>query len=275
MMTPFRRVALASLAALVLASVGCLEVDTIFTVYPDGSGRVTMSMTIDEDKLEMLRGMAPGGLEETQGSGPTQEIGGLVGRQKLRITTEGLFEDINQVQMSGLKISFQPGGDNTFRVRLEVDPKSGPGGSPTRLGPLGGLGGGSGRKPLPPDDGQDPENLTEDSEGAPADPDAMSEDAAQAMAEQMLAGMKMRVQVILPNEVLGSTGKHEGRRAWLTLDEKTMKAAREAIVLEASCEDRLGADAMLEFAEFQTELAGAKSAAAAAKDGGARPGKGK
>ncbi len=117
-------------AALALALTGCLQVDEVLTVFPDGSGKVHMQFAFRKTMLKMLEeagkaeGLAPAGglqaelmdppkfFENARGFTAIRAGKAVEDGEWVRNSVTGYFEDVNAVRLGG-----KP-GSSAFQARL-------------------------------------------------------------------------------------------------------------------------------------------------------------
>ena len=269
----------ASVGALALLSAGCLQVENKFIVYPDGSGRVVTTMKMDQNALEMMKGMNPGGGQGEGQENPMsgREMKGLVGGQKMTIVTEGIFSDINQVEGQGVKFAWTRLKNGGNKLKLDVDlAKAGGPGMGAGMGM--GLGGGDAEKKEAGKDAKNGdkkgESLVDKEEGGDDEEEGGGGglgDMAQQLGGGMMKGMSFKYVVVMPGAVGKSSSKLiDGRTVTLALDGAAMMQAKKTHSLTASCaaaDDTVTA----EYEAFKKELAEAQKGAggaAAPKNGG-------
>ncbi|MBI3272179.1 MAG: hypothetical protein HYZ53_24515 [Planctomycetes bacterium] len=248
-----------AVGALALFSAGCLQVENKFVVYPDGSGRMVTTMKMDQNAMEMMKTMNPGGGQG--GEGPEnpmsgREMKGLTGGQKITIVTEGVFSDINKVEGQGVKFAFTKlkSGGNKLKMEVDLSKAGGPG----MGGGMGmGLGGGDEKKEEKKDEKQGDkkgESLVDGDDGDDEEEGGSPGDMAQAFAGEMFKGMSFKYIVVMPGTVAKSNSKLvDGRTVTLALDGGALAQAKKTHTLSASC--AAADDAVLaEHEAFKKEL---------------------
>ncbi len=219
------------LASLVLA--GCMNVESKYYIYPDGSGKNATLFSMDPTKMMgmmggMLKGMMPGGMSgATKGTqDPMEELkkSGVSGISEVNTTFTIYFDDIRKFK-SGIKELVWEKKDNLYHLRIVPD--------------LSKLQEQFGSKL--------PEGATEEQK--------QSAKMGKMMQMQMLKGMKISFVVVMPGKIVKSNGKIDGREAkWELTPEELME--KEKLIIEAFSElssPELGN----EFKKFKEELGGA------------------
>jgi len=219
------------LASLVLA--GCINVESKYYIYPDGSGKNATLFSMDPTKMigmtgGMLKGMMPGGMSgATKGAqDPMEELkkSGVSGISEVNTTFTIYFNDVRKFK-SGIKELTWEKKNNLYHLRIVPDLSK----MQEQFGP------------------KLPEGATEEQKQAA--------EMGKMMQMQMLKGMKISFVVVMPGKIVKSNGKIEGREAkWEMTPEELMK--KKEIVFEAFSElssPQLGN----EFKKFKEELGGA------------------
>ncbi|MBI5367937.1 MAG: hypothetical protein HZA54_12930 [Planctomycetes bacterium] len=267
MMRCLRSLALVAVAGVAVATSGCLQVETKYTIYPDGSGRIKTTMTVDSNMTEMMKGFAPNQGAKGGSANPLagNEVKGLVGGQKMTIVTEGLFADINQVEAQGAKVAWKKLKNGGARLKLDVDlnKAGGPG-----MGGMPGIGiGGGGEEKTAAKNGAKTEALVEGEEES--DEEESEEEGgngmAQAFAAEMFKGMSIKYIVVMPGAVTKSSSDAiDGRTVTFAVNPADLAKQQKQFSFTASCgapEESLES----EFAAFKKEL---KAAGGKANGGG-------
>ncbi len=216
-MTSFKRIALGGLLALVLAFTACIKSEQVFTIYPDGSGKVEVKQTISGMMAQMMKGGGPGG---PQGGGQQPDLADMVKKSmggkvywtdvstsdgpngEIVLSGTGYFEHVNDLKPEKGTIAFEasPDGGYVFTMTQEI-PDEMKGGMP-------GMGGEGGK-------------LTPEQE-------AQRQQAMQMM-KAMMAGFEMKLAVVMPGEIKSADGlpATEGRKASLRIGEEDLQAFME------------------------------------------------
>ncbi len=219
------------LASLVLA--GCMNVESKYYIYPDGSGKNATLLSMDPVKMMgimggALKGMIPGGMSgTTKGTkDPMEELknSGVSGISEVNTTFTIYFNDVRKFK-SGLKNVVWERKGNLYHLRIVPDLTK----LQEQLGP------------------KLPKGATKEQK--------QSAEMGRMMQLQMLKGMKISFIVVTPGKIKKSNGKIEGRQAkWeMTPDELVKK---DELVFEAFSElssPELGN----ELKKFKGELSGA------------------
>lgn len=258
-----RPLALMAVVALALTSFGCLQVETKYTIYPDGSGRVITTMKVDQQAMEMMKTMSP-----QQGEGKEMpgapDVKGLVGGQKMTIVTEGIFADVNKVESPGVKIEWRKlkSGGSKLKMDLDLSKAGGPGVMPGGMGMPGGPGAGPAPKktdkPVKKGDKPEGESLVDGKGGSETEGEeeggGSGEDMASAFAKEMFKGMAVKYIVVMPGKVTKSSSEQiDGRIVTLALDAGDLAKKDKNHTLTASCAapDEAG---QAEFEAFKKEI---------------------
>ncbi len=254
--------------AAMIALSGCVKTDQIFTLYPDGSGKVELK-TILQGQLAMVFQM----LMQQQGTDNIETIvkqsfrlDGIAGWKDLKaepnddgtftVTGTAYFEDINKVKSEGTRLEFK-------RI----------GGAPAA--------GGDDTRPRAGGDGAEGYEVTVGQKSLDRMPQEMSpeqRDQILGMARGMLAGFETRTVVLMPGLV--KEAAHctiDGRKATHVLTEEDVIQAIEDGKRPAPTRVVCGpavADVEKEHAAFLKELAEVKAASAAQGGKPAEPKKG-
>lgn len=219
------------LASLVLA--GCMNVESKYYIYPDGSGKNATLFSMDPAKMigmtgGMLKGMMPGGMSgATKGAqDPMEELkkSGVSGISEVNTTFTIYFNDVRKFK-SGIKELTWEKKDNLYHLRIVPDLSKMQEQFGSKL----------------------PEGATEEQK--------QTAEMGKMMQMQMLKGMKISFVVVMPGKIVKSNGKIEGREAkWEMTPDELMK--KKEIVFETFSElssPELGN----EFKKFKEELGGA------------------
>jgi len=219
------------LACLVLA--GCMNVESKYYIYPDGSGKNATLFSMDPTKMMgmmggMLKGMMPGGMSGAtkNAKDPMEELkkSGVSGISEVNTTFTIYFNDVRKFK-SGIKELVWEKKDNLYHLRIVPDLSKMQEQFGSKL----------------------PEGATEEQK--------QSAKMGKMMQMQMLKGMKISFVVVMPGKIVKSNGKIEGREAkWEMTPEELMK--EDKLVIEAFSElssPELGN----EFKEFKEESSGA------------------
>jgi hypothetical protein len=243
-----KRLLAAPLACLVGLLAGCLKMKEDLTIFPDGSGRLLITMSIKEDN-EMAKGKFTE--EEIMSEDPEKmlkEMPGIVAftRPKLEkkggfatVTMTAYFEDVSKVRIIG-----ESDGDgkalNEFKFRKEGE---------GFVFEVGGDKVGEGLKELGADENAPPELKKQ----------------MEAMIKEMMKGFEFTVRVKMPGAVTSveTFQAKEGRTATFTVGEKDiagpadMKKISGMNKLKAVCgPSQVSAD---EQAAFKAEMEKAKA----------------
>lgn len=255
--------ALAAVAGLMLS--GCIKSKQTYTIYPDGSGKADVSMTLMGMMAQMVKMGGQMGAPGDEGEGPKkpedmlkESIKGKVYWSNIQtkdgdggtfiMTGTAYFEDVKNLAKDdgeGNSMEFTKTEDGGFKLVMTND------GEFSMPGMPGGEGFGG-----------------EEEEGGESTPeqDAMKEQMTQMM-KGMLAGFEMQMRFVLPGSITAVDGftSHEGRNAVFTIGEQEVadmmdKKAKPPTTLSATASAPAeGFDA--EFATFKEALAEAKAAA--------------
>jgi hypothetical protein len=258
---------------LVAASVallgGCVDLKQEVFVMPDGSGKLKVTVGMNEKGMQdAMGGFGGGGGAQVKPSGKTdvdveklrEDTEGFVAFTEPReykkggwnyVTFTGYFEDINKAKLTEkddagnrkttLAFSFKPdGGGYVLAVEGGLLGDNAPGGGPGGPGGMGGMGGAGG--------------------GGDAMP------GMEAMMAQMLKGFKVLETYTMPGNVTriqGLTGK-AGRTATLSVGEKTMADPKAAKAANLSGTKKIWCGPkkvrFTEQSEFKAEMRRAKAA---------------
>ncbi len=218
------------LLALVLS--GCMDIESRYYIYPDGSGKNTTVFSMDPTKMmgmagSFMGGMMPGGMPgATKGNqNPLEEFEkqGISGISEIDTTFTLYFNDVHKFTSEGIKSLVWERKKNLYHLKFVSD-------------------------------------LNKFQEKfAPKMPEGTPEDQKQAgemgmmMQMQMLKGMKISFVVVMPGEIVKSSGKFKGREArWeMTIDELMKK---KELTIEAFSKPP-SPQAESEFKKFKEELA--------------------
>lgn len=244
------RLKLGLLGALVVGSLaltGCLRSMQTYTIYPDGSGKAEVKITLlgmmaqaakmakqqggmegQQDPLDQIKESLSGkvwwkDLEAKEGEAGTYVLSGTA-----------YFDDVSEVELKDGSIQFAPEGDGyKLTIQQEADMPGGMGG---------------------------------EGEGTP-EQQAQAEQM-KAMIKGMLAGFEMSINVKLPGDVTAMDGfaEKEGRKAWIKIDEQALIKMIDANekppeTMVATC--GAAGDIQAEWDAFKKELAEAKAGAPA------------
>ena len=227
--------------ALSFAVTGCLQVTQSWTIYPDGSGKLTIKTVLKSDK-QNASGSVPGSpsfggvIPVSSRVEPAAEPGHVV------VVQESVFEDFNKVTYKKRPVGSFQRVDGGFQARLfkEATGRAVPGAKP----------------------------------GADGRP-AMDETAVMKMVAAQMKGMVYRMEIRMPGKLAKTNGETAADKRTAVLevteqtliDDKTRAAISKMDALEATCGPALAA--VIEEARlFKDEIAKAKEAHAS--DFGAR-----
>jgi hypothetical protein len=204
--------------------VSCVQYEQVSSFFPDGSGKISMSIGIKKSMIEQLEEMAKAmGSEEemdpladfTDPKKLAENSEGILAWTKpevvddgkwIRVSYTGYFVDINKVKIYQEQ---EEGGETTKSLAFACTYEKGDGTSTLQL----------------IDDAR--EKLGEDLE-QPEEDDAMREMQIQMM-KTMMEGMKIRMAITVPGEILESSGfmSTEGRTCSIEMDDEMMIAMME------------------------------------------------
>ena len=206
--------------------VSCVQYEQSSSFFPDGSGKISMSIAIKKSMIEQLEEMAKAmGSEEemdpladfTDPKKLAENSEGILAWTKpevvddgkwIRVSYTGYFVDINKVKIYQEQ---EKGGETTKSLAFACKYEKGDETSTLQL----------------IDDTR--EKLGEDLK-QPEEDDAMREMQIQMM-KTMMEGMKIRMAITVPGEILESSGfmSTEGRTCSIEMDDKMMIAMMEEL----------------------------------------------
>ncbi len=105
------------LGIVALAVAGCMEIETVVRVNPDGSGTITERIVMSNEIVEMMKGMAPEG-----------QSAELFNEQELRDAAPGYGEGVSYVSAENVESEFGSGYEVRYafadvnRIRVGQDP---------------------------------------------------------------------------------------------------------------------------------------------------------
>ena len=212
---------------------GCMQMEQTTTLYPDGSGKLVMTIGLKKSMIAQIEMMAKGfGAPEGEDEGEDTDFfdgvtdpvqldansEGIVawGKSKkedvgewIRVTTTGYFEDINKVKIynSQAAVAGQPGGGEkklAFACKVERTTDG-----YTLV--------------MKNDSGEALEQIP----GGGGEGGEQAQEQARMMAEvmkPMLEGMKIRFAVTVPGKITKSKGfmEYKGRTATISMNGDTM-----------------------------------------------------
>ncbi len=229
------------LLALAFAATGCLQVTQSWTLYPDGSGKLTIKTVLKSDK-QTAGGSVPGSPSFGGVIGVSSRVEPAADPGHVVVVQESVFEDFNKVTYKKKPVGTFQRADAGYVAKLfkEATGRAVPAAKP----------------------------------GADGKP-AMDETAVMKMVAAQMQGMVYRMEIKMPGELSKTNGQAaaDKRTAVLEIteqtliDDKTRAAIQKMDALEAACGPASGA--VIEEARlFKDELAKAKEAHA--NDFGAR-----
>ena len=220
------------LGLLVLVLSGCMDIESKYYIYPDGSGKNTATFSMDPSKMvgmvgSFMGGMMPGGMPEaakgTQNPLEELEKQGVTGISEINTTFTLYFNDLHKFK-SGIKELIWEKKDNLYHLRIVPDLSK----FQEKFAPE-----------LP--------------EGAPKE-QKQAADMGMMMAMEMMKGVKVSFVVMMPGEIVKSNStQFKGREArWeMTIDELMKK---KELIIEAFSKPP-SPEAESEFKKFKEELA--------------------
>jgi hypothetical protein len=264
-MLSLMRVARTAGLVAVIALSGCLKAEQVFTIYPDGSGKVEIKQTLFGPAAMGLRaqmqgqGRGPGGGGDRPGRGP-RDIADVLKRSmrgkvywanletgdgemgEIVLSGSGYFENIADIKSDIVNLTFAPdeGGGHVLSLSAQIPDRF-----KRQLAGLTGMGRG----------------------GAPLTPE---EEQRKAMLKPMLAGFDLTFVVIVPGEIKSSEGPAttEGRKATLRIGEDQVETFADLSKAPPAMKIVSGPSTVTaeEIAAFKKELEAAKAAALAEEE---------
>ncbi len=219
------------LSVLVLS--GCMDVESRYYVYPDASGKNTITFVMDPTEMMgmmggVMQGMMPGGMSGVSkgAQDPMKELkkSGISGISGINTTFTLYFNDVHKFESKGIEEFVWEKKKGLYHLKIVSD-------------------------------------LSELQEKfAPKLPEGASEEQKQAaemgrmMQMQMLKGIKISFVVVMPGKIVKSNSKQvKGREArWEMSFEELLKTKE--LTIEAFSQS-LSKETKLEFEKFKEELA--------------------